>query len=139
MLLSTVLGSTLAEYLTSIKGGKPNPEESVPGPAAGGLFRQLVPSDDAGCGADLHAASGRARCRRVSLGYHGISYDYISRQVPKFAPQARCVIAAHLGGGASMCAMLNGRSVETTMGFAAVSGLPMATRLPPATHPSIVA
>jgi acetate kinase len=61
-------------------------------------------------------------------GYHGISYDYISRQVPKFAPQARRVIAAHLGGGASMCAMLDGRSVETTIGFAGVSGLPMATR-----------
>ena len=61
-------------------------------------------------------------------GYHGISYDYISRQVPKFAPDARRVIAAHLGGGASLCAMLDGRSVETTMGFAGVSGLPMATR-----------
>ena len=61
-------------------------------------------------------------------GYHGISYDYISRQVPKFAPQARRVIAAHLGGGASMCAMLDGRSIDTTMGFGAVSGLPMATR-----------
>ena len=61
-------------------------------------------------------------------GYHGISYDYISRQVPKFAPEARRVIVAHLGGGASMCAMLDGRSVETTMGFAGVSGLPMATR-----------
>ena len=61
-------------------------------------------------------------------GYHGISYDYISRQVPKFAPKARRVIAAHLGGGASMCAMLDGKSVETTMGFAGVSGLPMATR-----------
>lgn len=61
-------------------------------------------------------------------GYHGISYDYISRQVPKFAPAARRVIVAHLGGGASLCAMLDGRSIETTMGFAGVSGLPMATR-----------
>ena len=61
-------------------------------------------------------------------GYHGISYEYISRQVPKFAPEARRVIAAHLGGGASMCAMLDGRSVDTTMGFGALSGLPMATR-----------
>lgn len=61
-------------------------------------------------------------------GYHGISYDYISRQVPKFAPAARRVIVAHLGGGASMCAMLDGKSIETTMGFAGVSGLPMATR-----------
>jgi acetate kinase len=61
-------------------------------------------------------------------GYHGISYDYISRQVPKYAAEARRVIVAHLGGGCSMCAMLDGRSVETTMGFAGVSGLPMATR-----------
>ena len=61
-------------------------------------------------------------------GYHGISYEYISRQVPKFAPEARRVIVAHLGGGASLCAMLDGRSVETTMGFAGLSGLPMATR-----------
>ena len=61
-------------------------------------------------------------------GYHGISYDYISRQMPKYAPQARRVIVAHLGGGASMCAMLDGRSVETTMGLGAVSGLAMATR-----------
>ena len=61
-------------------------------------------------------------------GYHGISYDYVSRQLPRFAPEARRVIVAHLGGGASMCAMLDGRSVETTMGFAGVSGLPMATR-----------
>jgi len=61
-------------------------------------------------------------------GYHGISYEYISRQTPEFAPQARRVIAAHLGGGASMCAMLDGRSVETSMGFAGGSGLPMATR-----------
>jgi acetate kinase len=61
-------------------------------------------------------------------GYHGISYEYISREVPKFAPSARRVIAAHLGGGASLCAMLDGKSVDTTMGFAALSGLPMATR-----------
>jgi acetate kinase len=61
-------------------------------------------------------------------GYHGISYDYISRQLLKYAPNARRVIAAHLGGGASMCAMLDRRSIETTMGFAGVSGLPMATR-----------
>jgi acetate kinase len=67
-------------------------------------------------------------------GYHGISYEYISRQLPKFAPEARHVIVAHLGGGASMCAMLDGKSMETSMGFAGLSGLPMATRsgdLPP--------
>ena len=61
-------------------------------------------------------------------GYHGISYDYISRQLPKYAPRARRVIAAHLGGGASLCAMLDGKSIETTMGFGVMTGLPMATR-----------
>jgi acetate kinase len=71
---------------------------------------------------DVHDAGVR------HWGNRGISYDYISRQIPKFAPHARRVIAAHLGGGASMCAMLDGHSVETTMGFGAISGLPMATR-----------
>jgi len=61
-------------------------------------------------------------------GYHGISYDYISRQLPKYTPRARRVIAAHLGGGASLCAMLDGKSIETTMGFGVMTGLPMATR-----------
>jgi acetate kinase len=61
-------------------------------------------------------------------GYHGLSYDYISRQLPKVVPAARRVIVAHLGGGASLCALLDGCSIDTTMGFGAVSGLPMATR-----------
>ncbi len=61
-------------------------------------------------------------------GYHGISYDYISRQVPKVAPGARRVVVAHLGGGASVCAMLDGKSIETSMAFAGLTGLPMATR-----------
>jgi acetate kinase len=61
-------------------------------------------------------------------GFHGISYEYISRQLPKFAPAARRVVVAHLGGGASLCALQDGRSVETSMGFGAISGLPMATR-----------
>jgi acetate kinase len=62
-------------------------------------------------------------------GYHGIAYDYISRQIPSFALHARRVIAAHLGGGESMCAMLDGRSVETTMGFGVISGLPIGDAL----------
>src|SRR5271157_5713989 len=61
-------------------------------------------------------------------GYHGISYDYISRQVPKYAPAARRVIAAHLGGGCSLCAMLDGKSIDTSMGFSAIEGPPMSTR-----------
>ena len=79
--------------------------------------------------AQTYAVSAKLRDAGVRhWGYHGISYDYISRQVPKVAPNARRVIVAHLGGGASMCAMLDGRSVETTMGFAGLTGLPMATR-----------
>jgi len=61
-------------------------------------------------------------------GYHGISYDYISRQVPQYAPGARRVIAAHLGGGCSICAMADGKSIETSMGFSGIEGLPMSTR-----------
>jgi acetate kinase len=62
-------------------------------------------------------------------GYHGISYDYISRQVPHYAPDARRVIAAHLGGGCSICAMADGKSIETSMGFSGIEGLPMSTRV----------
>lgn len=61
-------------------------------------------------------------------GYHGISYDYISRQVPKYAPSAKRVVAAHLGGGCSLCALLDGKSVDTSMGFSAIEGPPMSTR-----------
>ncbi|MGO9049059.1 MAG: acetate/propionate family kinase [Xanthobacteraceae bacterium] len=61
-------------------------------------------------------------------GFHGISYDYISRALSRYAPTARRVIIAHLGGGASMCAMLDGKSMDTSMGFGALDGLPMATR-----------
>lgn len=61
-------------------------------------------------------------------GYHGISFEYISRQIARMAPTARRVIMAHLGGGASLCALLDGKSIETTMGFAGLSGLTMATR-----------
>jgi acetate kinase len=61
-------------------------------------------------------------------GYHGISYDYISRQVPKYAPSARRVIVAHLGGGCSLCALLDGKSIDTSMGFSAIEGLAMSTR-----------
>lgn len=63
-------------------------------------------------------------------GFHGLSYEYIASQLPEAAPQlARAkVVAAHLGNGASMCAMAAGRSMASTMGFTAVDGLPMGTR-----------
>ena len=61
-------------------------------------------------------------------GYHGLSYEYVADRMRALEPQSRRVIAAHLGGGSSLCAMLDGRSVDTTMGFSGLSGLPMATR-----------
>ncbi|TMJ52375.1 MAG: acetate/propionate family kinase [Alphaproteobacteria bacterium] len=63
-------------------------------------------------------------------GFHGLSYEYIARTLPKVAPEitAGRVIVAHLGSGASMCALKGGRSVESTMGFTALDGLPMGTR-----------
>lgn len=63
-------------------------------------------------------------------GFHGLSYEYISERLAEVAPavaQDR-IIVAHLGSGASMCALRNGRSLETTMGFTALDGLPMGTR-----------
>uniref|UniRef100_UPI00351D1EF6 acetate/propionate family kinase n=2 Tax=Telluria group TaxID=2895353 RepID=UPI00351D1EF6 len=63
-------------------------------------------------------------------GFHGLSYEYIAATLPQHEPAlagAR-VVAAHLGNGASMCAMRGGRSVASTMGFTAVDGLPMGTR-----------
>jgi acetate kinase len=63
-------------------------------------------------------------------GFHGLSYEYISGRLALQAPAlaAGRVIVAHLGSGASMCAMRNGVSVESTMGFSALDGLVMATR-----------
>ena len=63
-------------------------------------------------------------------GFHGLSYEYIAGHLPAVAPEIASgrVIVAHLGSGASMCAMAAGRSVESTMGFTALDGLPMGTR-----------
>jgi acetate kinase len=63
-------------------------------------------------------------------GFHGLSYEYIARTLPQIAPDIAKgrVIVAHLGSGASMCALKDGRSVESTMGFTALDGLPMGTR-----------
>ena len=61
-------------------------------------------------------------------GYHGLSCEYIAGRMRELQPAARRVIVAHLGGGSSLCAMLDGCSVETSMGFGGLSGLPMAAR-----------
>jgi acetate kinase len=63
-------------------------------------------------------------------GFHGLSYEYIASVLPEVAPEiaAARVVVAHLGSGASMCALHAGRSVDSTMGFTALDGLPMGTR-----------
>ncbi|GBQ97900.1 acetate kinase [Acetobacter nitrogenifigens DSM 23921 = NBRC 105050] len=63
-------------------------------------------------------------------GFHGLSYAYIAQRLPQIAPDVAegRVIVAHLGSGASLCAMRERRSVETTMGFSSLDGLMMGTR-----------
>jgi acetate kinase len=63
-------------------------------------------------------------------GFHGLSYEFIAGELAEAAPHlaAGRVVVAHLGNGASMCGLSNGRSVSSTMGFSALDGLPMGTR-----------
>jgi acetate kinase len=63
-------------------------------------------------------------------GFHGLSYEYIARHLSHVAPEIANgrVLVAHLGSGASMCAIVSGSSVESTMSFTALDGLPMGTR-----------
>jgi acetate kinase len=63
-------------------------------------------------------------------GFHGLSYEYVAQRLTQIDPAlaAGRVVACHLGSGASMCAIQAGRSVDSTMGFTAVDGLPMGTR-----------
>ncbi|HPU52898.1 MAG TPA: hypothetical protein PK359_15165, partial [Burkholderiaceae bacterium] len=63
-------------------------------------------------------------------GFHGLSYEYIAARLRELDPPAGAgrVVAAHLGSGASLCAMRDGRSVASSMGFSALDGLPMGTR-----------
>jgi acetate kinase len=63
-------------------------------------------------------------------GFHGLSYEYVAGALAERAPHLASgrVVVAHLGNGASMCGLLDGRSVASTMGFSALDGLPMGTR-----------
>jgi len=63
-------------------------------------------------------------------GFHGLSYEFIAASLPRVAPAIAGgrVVVAHLGSGASMCAIHAGRSIDSTMGFTALDGLPMGTR-----------
>ena len=63
-------------------------------------------------------------------GFHGLSYEYIAQVLPQFDERAARgkTVVLHLGNGSSMCAIADGRSVASTMGFTAADGLPMGTR-----------
>ena len=63
-------------------------------------------------------------------GFHGLSYDWISRALARDYPDVAKgrVVAGHLGNGASLCAMIGGKSIDTTMGMTALDGLPMGSR-----------
>ena len=81
--------------------------------------------------ATLFALPREMRERGVRrYGFHGLSYDYIASILKDYDPRLAegRVIVAHLGNGASLCALRNGRSIATTMGFSALDGLPMGTR-----------
>lgn len=72
-------------------------------------------------------------------GFHGLSYEYIAQLLPDLAPavaQGR-IIVAHLGNGCSLCALKVGRSIDSTMSFTALDGIPMGTR-PGAIDPGVV-
>lgn len=63
-------------------------------------------------------------------GFHGLSYKFVAAKLLELAPDlaAGRVVAAHLGSGASLCALENGQSRDTSMGFSTLDGIPMATR-----------
>jgi acetate kinase len=72
-------------------------------------------------------------------GFHGLSYEYISSVLPQVAPRIAegRVIVAHLGSGASLCAMRNRKSVDNSLGFTALDGICMGTR-PGSVDPGVI-
>ncbi len=72
-------------------------------------------------------------------GFHGLSYEYIASVLPQVAPEVADgrVIVAHLGNGASLCALRNRKSVDSTLGFTTLDGLCMGTR-PGSVDPGVI-
>ena len=73
-------------------------------------------------------AEWRARWTLRRYGFHGLSHAYVSRRAAEMTGGAARIVSCHLGAGASLAAVLDGRSVDTTMGFTPLDGLVMATR-----------
>jgi acetate kinase len=78
--------------------------------------------------ARTYALPRRLRDSVHVFGFHGLSHSWSSRRIRDLAPEARRVVVAHLGGGQSLCSVLDGRSVSTTMGFTPLDGLVMGRR-----------
>jgi acetate kinase len=78
--------------------------------------------------ARTYALPARLRQRVKVYGFHGLSHAWAVGRLAALAPTARRVVVAHLGGGQSLCAALDGRSVMTTMGMTPLDGLVMGTR-----------
>jgi acetate kinase len=99
-------------------------------------IRQVACFDTAFHQTQPHLAQAFALPRELSdagirrYGFHGLSYDFVSARLRDIAPDHadKRIVIAHLGNGASLCAIHQGRSVATTMGFTAVEGLVMGTR-----------
>lgn len=99
-------------------------------------IRQVACFDTAFHQSQPHLAQAFALPRQISdsgvrrYGFHGLSYEFVSGRLREVAPDhaGKRIIIAHLGNGASLCAIKGGKSVATTMGFTAVEGLMMGTR-----------
>jgi acetate kinase len=92
------------------------------------ILARMIPLPRETCGSDVQR-----------YGFHGLSYEYISSVLPQVAPEiaGKRVIVAHLGSGASLCAMKEGKSVDSTLGFTALDGLCMGTR-PGSVDPGVI-
>ena len=62
------------------------------------------------------------------FGFHGLNHEHVAESVARSDPDARRLISCHLGAGCSLCAVRDGRSIATTMGFTPLEGLVMASR-----------
>ena len=101
-----------------------------PGAAPGRLFRHRLPSQHTPP-ANRFAIPRRYQERGIRrYGFHGLSFEYVAGRLAGIAPQlvAKRTVIAHLGNGASLCALRDGRSVDTTMGLTPLDGLVMGTR-----------
>jgi acetate kinase len=91
-------------------------------------FHRTLPADAA---TYALPADWRARWGLRRFGFHGLSHAWVARRAPELAglpPVGTRIVSCHLGSGSSLCAIRDGRSVDTTMGFTPLEGLVMGTR-----------